>query len=485
MLTALWLVPAVGGILCLFAKGRTARYTSAAFAAAVLAYSVWLSVPYGAARGAWGIVEAGPSWIFGIRYHLAVDGLALSLVWLTALLTVVCVALSWRQDFSAGYWSSFMFLEAALMGVFLSRDLFVFYVFWEAVLIPMFFIIGLWGSDGRRHAAMKFFLFTFFGSLFMLVGLLALVTIHHATAGVWTWDMADLAGANPGGRMGLAVFISLVIGFGVKIPLFPLHTWLPDAHTEAPAAGSVMLAGVLLKMGIYGFLRVLIPVFPKLVWDLLPWLGGLACLNIIYGSLCAMQQKDLKRLIAYSSVAHLGFCLLGVLSWTPEGLAGGSLQMLNHGITTGALFMMVGFLYERTHCRGLSDFGELTGRAPWMTFFFGWAVMASVGLPGLNGFVGEFMSLAGMARAIPLMAFVAATGIVLSAAYSLPAYQTVFWASSGAGSASPKVSDLDAREKVLVWVLCGLMLYIGLCPTPLLTVLAPSVAAIVPYGFAP
>ncbi|MBI5624796.1 MAG: NADH-quinone oxidoreductase subunit M [Elusimicrobia bacterium] len=485
MLTALWLVPAVGGAACLFSSRKTSRLLSAVFAAAVFAYSLWLSVPYTADAGVWGVVESGPAWIFGIRYHLALDGLALSLVWLTSFLTVVSLAASWRGSFSAGFWASFLFLEAALMGVFLARDLFVFYVFWEATLIPMFFIIGLWGSEGRRHAAMKFFLFTFFGSLFMLVGLLALVTHEHAVSGVWTWDMGALAGTNPQGLAGTLMFAAFVIGFGVKIPLFPMHTWLPDAHTEAPAAGSIMLAGVMLKMGVYGFIRVLLPVFPRLSWELLPWVGGLACVNILYGSLCAMQQKDLKRLIAYSSVAHLGFCLLGVLSWTPEGVAGGSLQMLNHGITTGALFMMIGFLYERTHRRGLADYGELVGRAPWLTFFFGWAIMASIGLPGMNGFIGEFMSLAGMARALPFMAVVAALGIVLSAAYSLPAYQTVFWGASPAGSASSKVTDLDAREKVLVWLLCGLMLYIGLCPTPFLDVLAPSVAALVPYGFTP
>ncbi|MFA6317582.1 MAG: NADH-quinone oxidoreductase subunit M [Elusimicrobiota bacterium] len=482
-LTALWLVPAMGGVLCLFTKAETSKRFSAAVAAAVLGYCLWLSVPYAPASGGWGLVETGPEWIFGIRYTLALDGLAFSLVWLTAFLTLVSLAASWKGGFSPGYWACFLFLEASLMGVFLSRDLLVFYVFWEAVLIPMFFIIGVWGSDGRRHAAMKFFLFTFFGSLFMLVGMLALVTARHAATGVWTWDMGELAGANPAGLAGTLMFVSFVIGFGVKIPLFPMHTWLPDAHTEAPAAGSIMLAGVLLKMGVYGFLRVLIPVFPKLCWELLPWLGGLACVNILYGSLCAMQQRDLKRLIAYSSVAHLGFCVLGVLSWTPEGVAGGSLQLFNHGITTGALFMMVGFLYERTHRRGLADFGELVGRAPWLTFFFGWAVMASIGLPGMNGFVGEFMSLAGMARALPVMAVAGAAGIVLSAAYCLPAYQAVFWGASGPGSVSSKVTDLDAREQVLVWVLCGLMLYIGLCPTPFLDGLAPSVAAIVPYGF--
>ncbi|MBI5210770.1 MAG: NADH-quinone oxidoreductase subunit M [Elusimicrobia bacterium] len=483
ILTALWLLPAIGGFACLAGRGRASRWLALAFSVVVFGYSVWLAGPYETGQGPWGLSEAGSAWIFGISYNLALDGLALSLVWLTAFLTVVCVIASWRSEFSRGYWSSFLFLEAALMGVFLSRDLFVFYVFWEAVLIPMFFIIGIWGSDGRRHAAMKFFLFTFFGSLFLLVGLLALVSWNHATRGVWTWDMGALAA--PGGLAGLLVFAGIFVGFGVKIPLFPLHTWLPDAHTEAPAAGSVMLAGVMLKMGVFGFVRVLLPMFPELTWKLLPWIAGLACVNIIYGSLCAMWQSDLKRLIAYSSVAHLGFCVLGIFSGTPAGVAGGCLQLLNHGLTTGALFMMVGFLYERSHRRGLADFGDLVGRAPWLTFFFGWAVMASVGLPGLNGFVGEFMSLAGMAEALPVMACIGAVGIVLSVAYSLPAYQAVFWAASAEGSASAKVSDLDLREKALLWVLCLAMLYIGLAPGALLGLLEPTVATLVPPGCMP
>ncbi|MDD5629931.1 MAG: NADH-quinone oxidoreductase subunit M [Elusimicrobia bacterium] len=473
-LTFFWVLPAAGGLVVLFS--RQGRWPALCFSAATALYGLFLLGP--ASMGAWHVpANASASWAFGISYLLDCDGLSLSLCWLTAFLTVACVVSSWNKPFSPGYWAAFLFLESALLGVFLARDLFLFFVFWEAVLVPMFFIIGLWGMEGRRHAAMKFFLFTFFGSIFLLLGSIALVTRHHAATGVWTWDIAALKG--PGGLAGLAIFTAMTLGFAVKIPLVPLHTWLPDAHTEAPAAGSVMLAGVLLKMGVYGFLRILWPVFPQLSQDLMPWLMMLAGVNVVYGALCAMAQKDLKRLIAYSSVAHLGFCLLGVLSRTPEGLLGGSLQLLNHGLTTGTLFLLVGFLYDRGHRRGLDEYGELYARAPWMTFFFGFTTMAAVGLPGLNGFVGEFMSLIGVARAMGGFVFIGVAGVTLSAAYALPAFQTVFLGAAGRASVSAKVTDLDGREASLLWALCGAMLAIGLYPAPLLRVLEPYLLGLV------
>lgn len=483
LLSLLWVGPLAGGALTLAfgALGDAAARRASLFCAvAVLVYVVALPIyAAGALTGPWLLAEGGSPWIFGIGYQLALDGLSLSLCWLTAFLTVVAILSSWKQPLSKGFWASFLFLESALMGVFLARDLFFFYVFWEAVLVPMFFIIGLWGSEGRRHAAMKFFLFTFFGSLFLLVGLLVLVTTHHAATGEWTWQLARLRNASSLPWSG-PVFMAILIGFAVKIPLVPLHTWLPDAHTEAPAAGSIMLAGVLLKMGVYGFLRVLIPLYPDLSWSLLPVLGLLAAVNILYGSFCAMAQSDLKRLVAYSSVAHLGFCLMGIFSRTPEGVAGGSLQMINHGITTGALFLLVGCLYQRSHRRGVADFGGLMARAPRMTFFFGVAVMASIGVPGLNGFVGEFMSLAGMARALPILALAGAAGSVLAAAYSLPAYQAVFWGEPGSGSASSSVVDLDRLETALLGVLTALMLFLGLCPGPLIRMMEPALAGLIP-----
>ncbi len=467
-LSALWIFPLLGAAAALLLR-RSAREISIAAAVAVLCFVV--ALPILAGSGIESLAERGPLLPIGIRYALGIDGLSWALCWLTALLTLVALVGSWKQQFSAGFWASFLFLEGALMGLFLARDLFFFYIFWEAVLIPMFFIIGLWGSQGRRHAAMKFFLFTFSGSLFLLLGLLALVTQHHHATGIWTWDMGSLKGAA-GGHGALAIFLALMVGFGVKVPIVPLHTWLPDAHTEAPAGGSILLAGVLLKMGVYGILRVAMPAFPELSGRLLPWLGAAAAVNVIYGALCAMAQSDLKRLIAYSSVAHLGFCLIGIFSQTVEGAAGGALQLINHGLTTGALFLMVGFLYERTHRRGLADFGDLVGRAPWLSFFFGFSVFASIGLPGLNGFVGEFMSLVGMARVLPSLALVGVAGVTLAAAYLLAAYQAVFWGETGAGSMSGSVSDLDQRERALLWLLSGLMLAIGLYPAPWLALVS-------------
>src|SRR5579883_1013799 len=279
MLTALWAVPLVGGIMTLASARWGVSARAMALAWAVFAFVWSLALPWAAGdAGLPALAQAGPLWSYGIRYSVGVDGLSLALCWLTTFLTAVSLLSAWRQQLSAGFWAAFLFLEAACLGVFLVRDLFFFYIFWEAVLVPMFFIIGLWGSENRRHAAMKFFLFTFFGSVFLLLGILALVTLHHRASGLWTWDLDVLKGPATG-PAAIGIFLALVVGFGVKIPLFPLHTWLPDAHTEAPAAGSIMLAGVLLKLGVYGLLRVAIPAFPLVAWQLLPWLGLLAAVN--------------------------------------------------------------------------------------------------------------------------------------------------------------------------------------------------------------
>ncbi len=480
-LTTLWVLPLVGAVVC----GALGRYGRRPAKLAALSFSlayagvVAMIMLLSQSNVAFATInETGPQWAYGISYRLFADSLALGLIGLTAFLNLICVIASWDQEVSAGYWACFLVLASALTGVFLARDLFFFYVFWEATLIPMFFIIGLWGSSGRRHAAVKFFLFTFAGSVFMLLAILALVSAHHGATGVWTWDLSQLD-AKALGAAARWVFWGLVLGFAVKIPMVPLHTWLPDAHTEAPAAGSVMLAGVMLKMGVYGLLRVALPLFPELSWGALPILGGLAAFSTIYGALCAMAQTDLKRMIAYSSIAHLGFCLLGVLSRTSQGLTGGALQLVNHGLTTGALFLMVGFLYERAHKRGLGDFGGLAERAPYLAFFFGFSTLASIGLPGLNGFVGEFMSLSGVLAALPILAFAGVLGVTLAAAYALPAFQAVFWAPEGAGSVSAQVTDLDRRERAILWTLCGLMLWIGVAPKPWLAWFEPAVRGLV------
>ncbi len=481
-LTVLWVLPLAGALACLAAErfGRAAaRLTALAVSAAFFGACLAALKPFVASAGVGQYEVAGGAWAFGISYHLVADGLSMALIALTAFLNLLCVVASWELDVSGAYWANFLALSSALTGVFLARDLFLFYCFWEATLIPMFFIIGLWGSENRRHAAMKFFLFTFAGSVFMLLGLIGLVVAKHSQTGFWTWDLEALKAA-PVGAAGPWIFLGLLLGFCVKIPVVPLHTWLPDAHTEAPAAGSVMLAGVMLKMGLYGLIRVALPLFPRYAETWAPWLAGVAALGAVYGALCAMAQTDLKRLVAYSSVAHLGFCLLGVVSGTAQGVVGGSLQMINHGITTGALFLLVGFLYERAHKRGLQDFGGLVERAPSLAFFFGFSVFASVGLPGLNGFIGEFMCLSGIAHSpiaylsLPVYIVAGVVGVTLAAAYALPAYQSVFWAPEGAGSVSDHVTDMDAREKGLLWILCGLMLWIGLAPASWVAFLEPS-----------
>jgi NADH-quinone oxidoreductase subunit M len=476
-LTLLWVLPLIGAAVCAFMGGR-ARYAALTVSTLFVGLVAGIGFMQITTPALAVITEIGPVWAYGISYRLSADSLSLGLIGLTAFLNLICVIASWEQEVSAGYWACFMALASALTGVFLARDLFFFYCFWEATLIPMFFIIGLWGSSNRLHAAVKFFLFTFAGSVFMLLALLALVSAHHRVTGVWTWDLAALD-ASTLGSAGPLVFWGLVLGFAVKIPMVPLHTWLPDAHTEAPAAGSVMLAGVMLKMGVYGLLRIALPLFPNLSWDALPLLGGLAAFSTIYGALCAMAQTDLKRMIAYSSIAHLGFCLLGVLSRTSQGLAGGTLQLVNHGLTTGALFLMVGFLYERAHKRGLSDFGDLASRAPYLAFFFGFSTLASIGLPGLNGFVGEFMSLSGALAALPVLAFAGVLGVTLAAAYALPAFQAVFWAPAGPDSVSGKVTDLNLRERLILWTLSGFMLWIGLAPKPWLAFFEPALRGLV------
>lgn len=471
-LTLLWAAPGLAALAVLFLSPRAARRAALAVALAVLAYALWLAVPYSAEAGLLRLEHAGAG-SYGIRYRVGVDGLALSLCWLTALLVPLSLWVE-REGKPAGYWAAFLALESALLGVFTMQNLFYFYVFWDAALIPMFFIIGLWGSEGRRHAAVKFLLYTFFGSLLLLLGIAALAALSQRATGAWTFDIPELARAPVGRSAAVWIFAAMAVGFAVKIPVWPLHNWLPDAHTEAPAAGSVLLAGAMLKMGLYGFLRILLPVFPELAREAMPWLCGLGALNIVYGALCAMAQTDLKRLIAYTSISHLGFCMLGVFSLTPEGLSGGSLQMLNHGLSTGALFLLVGMMYERAHRRGVSDFGGLARTAPWLSFFFAFALLSSIGLPGLNGFVGEFLSLAGASRVARPAAAAGIVGVALAAAYALPAFQKVFWEPAGAGSASPAVGDLVAREKAVLGLLAVLILAIGLYPRPLLGLLEPT-----------
>ena len=386
LLTWLWLAPALGcAAVWAIGPGRMGRKIALAAAFGIFLYSVALLVPFREGAGSLRLQETFGAGMLGIQYKVGVDGIGLALCWLTALLNF-----SWRFRYRAKRCRRLIGLrssrwESALFGVFTATNLFYFYVFWDIALIPMFFIIGLWGSDGRRHASLKFILYTFLGSLALLAGMVALVASHHAATGIWTGHIVALYASPLSPQASRWIFGAMALGFAVKIPVVPLHNWLPDAHTEAPMAGSVLLAGSMLKMGVYGFLHILLPVFPGLSAATFPIFGALGAINILYGALCALAQTDLKRLVAYTSVSHLGFCLLGLFSLTAAGVAGGSLQMINHGLSTGGLFLLVGLLYERTHHRGLADFGDLARRAPAFAFFFAVILLSSIGLPGLNG----------------------------------------------------------------------------------------------------
>ena len=419
-------------------------------------------------------------WIrsLGIHWKLGVDGISLFLIVLTGVLFPIAIAgPNVTQDVKS-YIVWLLVLEAACMGTFLALDLFVFFVFFEVVLVPMYFLIANWGHGRRDYAAMKFFLYTLAGSAFLLVAMLALVFLHARGDTPITFDLITLM-KDPGVSQATArwLFLGFAVAFAVKVPLFPLHTWLPDAHTEAPTAGSVILAGVLLKMGTYGLLRLDLGLFPEAAKHWAPLLATLAVIGIIYGAAVAAVQKDLKRLVAYSSVAHLGFIVLGTFAFTSQGLSGGVIQMINHGVSTGALFLLVGMIYERRHTRAISELGGLQKTAPLMAAVFTLVMLSSIGLPGLNGFVGEFLVLIGSFGPHRWWAVVATTGVVLAAVYLLWAYQRVFHGEPTGDNAT--MPDLQLREKLILAPLVLLIVGMGVYPKPVLDRINPSVNELV------
>jgi NADH-quinone oxidoreductase subunit M len=417
------------------------------------------------------------AWIpsFGISYAVGVDGISLLLIVLTGLLTPLALLSAWESihDRQRGFCAFVLLLESAMMGVFVSLDLFLFYVFWDAMLIPMYFLIGIWGYERRVYAALKFMLYTMAGSVLMLVAILSLAVLHLSSRGSYSFDLLALYGLSIPVRLQFWLFLAFAVAFAIKVPLFPFHTWLPDAHVEAPTAGSVILAGVLLKMGTYGLIRFAFPLFPAAATEFAPYLAGLAVLGIIYGALVAMVQPDLKKLVAYSSVSHLGFVVLGIAALNTQGVQGAVYQMLNHGVSTGALFLIVGMLSDRRHTRLIAEFGGLKAVAPRLVAVFLVVTLSSIGLPGLNGFVGEFLILMGAFLWKPAAAALATTGMILSAVYMLWMFQRVNYGSISEKNAS--LTDLSRREWTVVGPLVALTVLMGVLPNVFLRPTAPSV----------
>jgi NADH-quinone oxidoreductase subunit M len=420
--------------------------------------------------------ELGPggeviAWIprWGIRYELAMDGISMPLVLLTCLLLPLVVLGSWRDitRYWKGYALSLLLLTTGMLGALLALDLFLFYIFWELMLIPMYLIIGIWGGERRIYAAVKFFLFTMAGSLPMLVGILWLAWAHQGLTGLWSFAYGDLLQMALPMDQQVWLFLAFGLAFAIKVPMFPFHTWLPDAHVEAPTGGSVILAGVLLKLGTYGFLRFALPMFPHAALQLAPWLIALALIGILYGALVAWVQIDFKKLVAYSSVAHLGFVMLGLLAFDLVAWQGALLQMVNHGLSTGALFLLVGMLYDRRHTKKFEEFGGLAQVMPVYAFFLVFAALASVGLPALNGFVGEFLILVGTFQAELLdlrwVAAAATVGVILAAVYILKMLHLTLWGPLTRPE-NQSLEDLGLREVLALTPLCVLMLWIGVAP---------------------
>lgn len=410
-----------------------------------------------------------------INFELGLDGISLMMVLLTTLLSAIAILSTWTavQENVKGFMMVFLMLETGMLGVFQALDLVLFYIFWEFTLIPMYFLIGLWGGERRLYAAIKFVLFTMAGSLIMLLAILFI----GITGNTFDWiQLRDMWAVFA--PYGVWLFLAFALAFAIKVPMFPLHTWLPDAHVEAPTAGSVILAGVLLKMGAYGFLRFNLPLFPKASMDLAPWLAGFAVMGIIYGAITAFAQKDVKKLVAYSSVSHMGFVMLGIFAFSPQALSGGILQMVNHGISTGALFLIVGMLYERRHTRDMAAFGGLWKVTPVLAALTLIVTLSSAGLPGTNGFIGEFTILLGSFGSgvlrTGLFAGFAAAGVVLAAVYLLTMFEKVFLGPVTVEE-NLTLKDLSLREILTLTPLLILIFWIGIYPAPFYALINPTV----------
>lgn len=473
MLTVVTFLPLVGIIAILFfsdEEERSIKITALVTSLLTFAFSVPLFFQFSSGTAEMQFVEKW-KWIdnFGISYHVGIDGISLFLVLLATFLTAISILASWGvKKRIKEYMISMLFLEVGMVGVFISLDLFLFYVFWEVMLIPMYLLIGIWGGPNRIYAAVKFFLYTMAGSVLMLVAILILVFMNYKATGKLTFDLIEIYKLDIPINVQWWLFLAFGVAFAIKVPMFPFHTWLPDAHVEAPTAGSVILAGVLLKMGTYGFLRFCLPLFPYASHEAVSLVCGLAVIGIIYGALMALVQKDLKKLVAYSSVSHMGFIVLGIFAFNLAGVKGGIIQMINHGLSTGALFLMVGMIYDRRHTRLISEYGGLAKQIPIFAAFFLIVTFSSMALPGLNGFIGEFLILTGAFTFNKFYASVAIIGVLLGASYLLWTYQRIMFKEL-TNPENKKLLDLDKREIAVMLPMLLFIIWIGIYPKPFLT----------------
>ena len=421
-------------------------------------------------------------WIssWGVKYNVGIDGISLLLYIMTTFLTAISILASWNvTKYIKEYMISMLALSTGMLGVFIALDFFLFYAFWELQLVPMYIIIGVWGGPRRIYAAVKFFLYTAVGSLLMLVAIIWIYSHFQQQTGVQTTDLLQITN-----HLHLTLteqkwlFMAFFLAFAIKVPMFPFHTWLPDAHVEAPTAGSVILAGVLLKMGTYGFLRFNLPLFPEACVEFIPYIGGLSVIGIIYGALVSMVQEDLKKLVAYSSVSHLGFVMLGIFAFNHYGLQGALIQNINHGISTGALFLLVGMIYDRRHTRLIGEFGGLSKQMPKYAICFMIVALSSIGLPGMNGFVGEFLILLGMFQVDAMLATLACSGVIFAACYILWMFQRVMFMQL-TNPANEKLTDMSLREKIIMTPLIILIFWIGLYPKPFMDTFDASVTHLI------
>ena len=483
ILHALIWLPLAGTAHVLWAPEGRAKHLALYWSLAVFGLSIGLWWAYDPGLGAGYQMASSTPWIaqWGVNYALGLDGISLFLVLLTTFTTPLAIlgSFNYIKKREKSFYALMLLLEVGVIGVFSAVDLFLFYVFFELTLVPMYFIVGIWGGERRIYAAIKFFLYTAFGSLLMLVGILYLHFRAQTLTGVTSFGFLDLMQVPLSPTEQLWLFGAFALAFAIKVPLFPFHTWLPDAHVEAPTPGSVVLAAVLLKMGTYGFVRFLLPFFPVAAQHptVVMIMMTLGVVGIIYAAWVAAVQPDAKKLVAYTSVAHMGFVVIGVFALTVNGLQGGMLVMISHGISTGALFLLLGMLYERRHTRNIEDFGGLGRVAPLMATAFVVTALASIGLPGTSGFVGEFLALLGAFESHPGIGIIAATGVIFAAYYMLPMVQRIFFNALDKDE-NREIEDLSRREITILTPLIVLMILIGVFPTPLLNRMEPSVRAI-------